>query len=347
VSQSTRNIVSSRDLIDKPPPSLARTPAGRQLLADSRVTRFREELRAKLLDCAAKIWNLAKEAFVSIRSAIGNKLNQIKEEPLEHLPQYIRKLVDFLTEHFLDKAAPYIKGGLNIAKGVVNTVDSSITKYREWRAGRNVQLLAGHAGTIVEAIRRSMWFSVGEGLYDLLKGGVSFGLDVGAAGVGAVVSLVVSVLETLAKVIWKMVELIRMRSFFGQARQFWLMREERNAIHMQPIAFNNWFKSYAIDIPALSVLTLNSDICGDKMHFLAMFKDDSSVVSQSEFDAGCAYVDSLKVWGASYLKDSGFEFKSDDPLVRGLLTLATSHTAEKSTRAKVWQTTLGFLNAGD
>jgi hypothetical protein len=161
------------------------------------------------------------------------------------------------------------------------------------------------------------------------------------------VSLVVSIVETLVKTIWKVVELIRMRSFFGQAKKFWSVREERNAIHTQPIAFNNWFKSYAVDIPALSVLTLNSGICGDKMHFLAMFKDDSSVISQSEFDAGCTYVDSLKVWGASYLKDAGFEFKSDDPLVKGLLTLAMGHSVEKSTRAKVWQATLGFLNAGD
>jgi hypothetical protein len=50
---------------------------------------LREEIRAKLLDCAAKIWHWIKQAIASARSAIENKLTQIKEDPLEYAPQYI------------------------------------------------------------------------------------------------------------------------------------------------------------------------------------------------------------------------------------------------------------------
>jgi hypothetical protein len=141
------------------------------------------------------------------------------------------------------------------------------------------------------------------------------------------------------------VELIVMRSFFRQARMHWEARLERSALHTRPIAFNSWFKRYALGIPALSVLALNSGICGDKMHFLAMFKDDSSIVSQTEFDAGVRYVDSLKVWGTDYLKDSGFAFASGDPVVTGLLKLATSHSEQTGRAGKAWKATLGFLNA--
>jgi hypothetical protein len=35
-------------------------------------------------------------------------------------------------------------------------------------------------------------------------------------------------------------------------------------------------------------------------------------VSQTEFDAGVRYVDSLKAWGSDYLKDAGFTFISTD-----------------------------------
>jgi hypothetical protein len=141
------------------------------------------------------------------------------------------------------------------------------------------------------------------------------------------------------------VELIVMRSFFRQARMHWEARLERSALHTRPIAFNSWFKRYALGIPALSVLALNSGICGDKMLFLAMFKDDSSIVSQTEFDAGVRYVDSLKVWGTDYLKDSGFAFASGDPVVTGLLKLATSHSEQTGRAGKAWKATLGFLNA--
>jgi hypothetical protein len=80
------------------------------------------------------------------------------------------------------------------------------------------------------------------------------------------------------------------------------------------------------------------------MHFLAMFKDDENIVTQAEFTAGCKYVDSLKVWGSDYLSDAGFAFNSDDAMIKGLLTLATSHTEEQTWDLKVRKAVLGFLN---
>ena len=115
--------------------------------------------------------------------------------------------------------------------------------------------------------------------------------------------------------------------------------------HTRPIAFNNWFKSYAVDMPALSVLALNSGICGDKMHFLKMFKDDTAVITQATFSAGVKYVDELKVWGSKFLDDAGYSFSSDDPVVTGLLTLAQSHRQESGKAGKAWNAALGFLNA--
>ena len=198
-------------------------------------------------------------------------------------------MCDFLAGQFLKAAAPFIGAGLDIAKGLANTVDRGITKFKEWLSGRNVQLLQGYPATIVEAIRRAMWFSVGEGLYDTMKGGLNLGIQFASQGSGTILTLLASILETLVKTIWKVIELIRMRSFFKQALNHWQSRNERTALHTQPIAFNSWFKRYAVDIPALSVLALNSGICGDKMRFLAMFKDDTSVISQAEFDASAAH----------------------------------------------------------
>jgi hypothetical protein len=94
----------------------------------------------------------------------------------------------------------------------------------------------------------------------------------------------------------------------------------------------------------LSVLALNSGICGDKMHFLAMFKDNEAVIGEAEFQAGCKYVDDLKVWGSNYLGDAGFSFGSEDNLVKGLLEFAGNHKREPTWDLKVRQAVLGFLN---
>jgi hypothetical protein len=97
-------------------------------------------------------------------------------------------------------------------------------------------------------------------------------------------------------------------------------------------------------VPALPVLVLNTGICGDKMHFMKMFKDDNAVITQAQFDDGCRYLDSLKAWGSGYLEDCGFGFSSKDPVVAGLLKMARKHEDESSPAEQVWKGVLGFVN---
>ena len=304
----------------------------------SAAQRLYEAIRHKVQEGAKKLWEMIREKVADIRNDPGGFA-------LDTMPGLLRKLVDFLCGKLLATLAPFIGAGLDIAKGIANTVDSSITKYREWVQGRDVQLIAGHPGTIVEAIRRAMKLSIGSGVYDLVKGGASLGLQFASQGASTIVDAVVSILETLAKVIWKIVEIKRIQRFCEQAKEYWDARMQRDALHTRPIAFNAWFKRYAVPIPALSVLALNSGICGDKMHFLAMFKDDETIITQAEFTAGCKYIDNLKVWGSSYLSDSGFAFSSDEAMITGLLTLASSHTEEQTWDLKLRKAVLGFLNA--
>jgi hypothetical protein len=304
----------------------------------SAARRLYDAIRAKVEEGAKKLWDMIREKVADIRNDPGGFA-------LDTMPGLLRKLVNLLCTKLLATLAPFIGAGLDIAKGIANTVDSSITKYREWVQGRDVQLLAGHPGTIVEAIRRAMKLSIGSGVYDLVKGGASLGLQFASQGASTIIDAVVSIMETLAKVIWKIVEIKRIKRFCEQAKEYWDARMQRDALHTRPIAFNSWFKRYAVPIPALSVLALNSGICGDKMHFLAMFKDDETIITQAEFTAGCKYVDSLKVWGSSYLGDAGFAFKSDDAMITGLLKLAESHTEQQTWDLKLRKAVLGFLNA--
>lgn len=289
------------------------------------------------------IWNMAQKIYAAIREKVKAMWDDKSGTAMAYIPGLMRKLVDFLVGKFLATAAPVIGGILDIGGGLIKTMTAAADKYNDWLVGRNVELLGGHPGTIVEAIRSAMWLSVGEGLYTTLKGAGKLGLDIGAAGASTIASLVIAVAEALATTIWRIVEIFRIRSFFDQARDQWHAINESTSLHLRPIEFNNWYKRYALTIPALAVLTLNTGICGDKMRFLKMFKDDSHVVSQSEFDRGSTYVDGLKVWGSKYLDDAGFSFSSKDGLVSHLIEFAKQHKAVETKTDKLLAVVSGFL----
>ena len=50
-----------------------------------------------------------------------------------------------------------------------------------------------------------------------------------------------------------------------------------------------------------------------------MYAEDGSVIEDSQFKAGCAYLDELKSIGKGYCQSWGQYLRSDDALVSGLI----------------------------
>jgi hypothetical protein len=309
-------------------------------------------LRALWEKIKEKLYAVAEKLYQMVRAKIDwgkDKAKEIwadkREAAVEYVPGLLRKLVNFLLGKLIATVAPLVGGALDIAKGIFNTIEAVVDKVSEWQDRKNVKLLAGTPTTTCEAIRGAMTLCIGEGLYDTLKGTANLAMDVGmgvSAGGTAIAKLVIAVVEALTTTIYRLVEIQRMRNCFADARGMWLVRDSEHALYKHPIVFNNWFKSYALTTPALAMLALNSGICGDKMHFLQMFQDDTKVIAQASFDAGVKYVDDMKIWGASYLTDAAFNFVSNDAMTRGLLELAKSHKDPGESVAK--RLISGFLN---
>lgn len=273
-----------------------------------------ERVRTWFADFAAKVWESVKQKFGSVDFAISA----------------LKNLVNVCLKVFAEAAAPFVSAGIDIAKGVVNTLDSAMTRFRTWQRGKGVQILSGHPGTIVNSIKEAMNLSICEGLWQTLKGAGNMALTGATAGVGAIVGIVVALSEMIVKMIWRMVEIARMDKFFGQAAEHWKQRNDPNSLHRRPFAFASWYKSAALTIPAISVLTLNSGICGDKMHFLQIHKDDGNIVGTDDFQRGCAFVDGLKSWGATYLGKCGYAFSSPDKMVSSLISFASGNAPESA-----------------
>ncbi len=264
------------------------------------------------------------EAFVKkILSSLQKAIKGIDlRDAISFVVGKTKALIKVLAETFLKAAAPFISGGIDIAKGVAKTVLGAADLIKSWWQGRGVELLSGHPATIVQALRGAMSRSLFEGLYETLKGATSLALDIAVAAAGTIVNMVWSIVEALSKMVFRLVETFCMWTFCKKARENWEIRDDPRALHRNPTQFNAWYKRHAIPFPAIPALTLNSRLCGDKMRFLKVLKDDDIVVSQAQFDKGCVFVDGLKSYAADYLNDSGFDFKSSDLIVKNAIKVA-------------------------
>lgn len=228
---------------------------------------------------------------------------------------------------------------------MVNLANAAVDKIRVFVMSRHVHIMSGHPAVIVESIKRAMTRSLLHGLYQTLKGLTNFGLAWANWFEAMIAGIVISFFEMLVKTIWRLVELDLLNRAFREAARFWDGRNQPNAFHKQPFAFADWFRRRALNVPAIAILTLNSGICGDKMVYLSMFHEDGSTISEHEFKRGVSLLDYLKVWGTSYLDQTGFSFYSTDAFVSALLGHIKSHNQNLSIGEKIWAEVTKFANA--
>jgi hypothetical protein len=289
-------------------------------------------VKAWLADFAQKVLTTLKEKFGEIDFTLAA----------------LKNLLNVCMQVFLANAAPFVSAGMDIAKGLVNSLDAAAVRLRSWYLGRNVTLTAGHPNTVVDSIHRAMTLSLFEGLYQQLKGAASAALTATAAWATLLMNLLVAIGETIIKVVWRKVETTKMRTCFEEAKGFWDKRDSADALQKHPFAFGEWYRKHALCLPALAILTLNSGICGDKMTYLSLFDSDQLQAEidiakiQPRFDQGVRYLDDLKPWGAEYLSKCAYEFSSSDELVGKLITFSQSHAGQ---RDQVWAKIRKVVNA--
>lgn len=240
----------------------------------------------------------------------------------------LKGLVKTLANLFLEQAAPFISGGMEIVGGLTRVTEAVVDLVKTWYRGRGVNLMQGHPTVIASSLKWSMARSLFTGIYETLKGVAGTIMDaVGtfvtagtATAVMKVVTIIYGILETIAKLAFKLFETLLMDKFCRTAKEFWAQKDQPDAFHKSPTQFNRWYKKWAMPFPALAALTLNSGWCGDKMRFLRMFKDDDQIISQDQFDQGVMYIDGqLKPYASKYLEEAGYGFRSEDPTISAMI----------------------------
>jgi hypothetical protein len=277
-----------------------------------------------------KIKDKIKEWFDLLVEKVMSTLKE-KFGTVEGIAGTVKQVVNGCVTLFAAKAAPFVGAGLEIVSAVGKTIDAAVTRFRAWKQGRDVDVAEGHPATIVASITRAMTLSLFEGLWDMLKGAGALAMDIVGFGAGGLVNLLIAAGELLIKFIWRLVETFRINAFCKMAREYWNNHLSADSIHRHPFAFSEWYRGYALNIPFIAVLTLNTGICGDKMRYLTMYKSGGQI-SSADFQRGVTFLDNLKPWGSKYLSDCGYNIRSNGDILVGKLvsSFATSHEKEKT-----------------
>jgi hypothetical protein len=269
-----------------------------------------------------KVWEMFKSFVVKIWEWLKGKAKDFWMEPGWEKGVDIWNLLSKVATGIVGKVAanavPFVSAGVNIINGIGSTVKGCYERYQAYTLGKNVELNAGHPGVIADSIKSSMNMMIGKGLYATFRG---VGEVVAAAftgGASAIIMLVVTGCEILAKLVQRIWEIVGMRSFFHTARDRYA---KGDAGYKDVNDFTLWYRKAATYLPCLSALAINSGITGDKMMYLMMFKDrgQREVIGQAEFNQGVEYLELLKDWSHDYLTQAGYDFTSPDAFVTTLL----------------------------
>lgn len=256
----------------------------------------------------------------------------------------LRSLCDYLTGKFLSDAVSGIVGSsLSVASNLYKLIEASFERYKAWAGGRHTELVVGTPVSIVDGIQRAMNIGIAQNLYATLKSGAQLGLQISSAGASTIVNLVTSIVEILVKAAWRLFELRRLKAFFADAKTKWDQRATLQ-LHTRPIEFNRWFRGYALSVPVVSALALNSGFIS-KMHFLQMFSADQTPITESQYALGVTHLDHLRDWSARYIGDTGYSISSDDDTV-AYLAQPGAEQAEGALSRHLLKPFAGFLDGG-
>ncbi len=269
----------------------------------------------------------ASEKKGKIRRVLENFVQSLKDDKVTIAASVFKSVIRTLADIFWASAAHLIKGSLDAISGLAKACKGASNAIKSWWRSRGVLIQSGHPSVICGSLRRAMKFDVVKGLARVVQSAASMALtSLGAVG-GAIFNLVVSIIEFLGNLVIRYKEVKNIRDFINDCKRKYAFADSPRSIINNPNGFQEWYSCYVKKHPIIAAITLNSGICGDKMHFLNVFQKDGYAITQDEFNQGVKYVDGLKSYASDQIGNWGFRFSSsasgnDGKMINGLLRLA-------------------------
>ena len=325
------------------------------------------------------VGTLVYDAFNNLRvlivNAVTDLFNWIKAKLLNDgewawdvSAKVISKAIKFVCAKCLEAAAPFIGGAMDLGGGILKTIKAAKERLETYFMRRKIVLNPGHPEEAANAIESNMTKGIFEGLWSILKGVASLSLSALLPGAGSLVGALVTGVEWLVKLVWRIWEQNKIRKFLVLAREHYSneknlaeantmvirltnptthgltggrqqlipeMDASKGGIIHDLARFKEFYKKGCDASPLIPMLTFNTGICGSLMVLMRMFDDADTQITQSTWDTGNEYFTKLKQYGRGYLNQAGFEFKplvSTNASIQGLLNHALHHHTSIASR---------------
>ncbi|MEP6791838.1 MAG: hypothetical protein ABI907_10725, partial [Ramlibacter sp.] len=316
---------------------------------------------ALLADGALAIARAARALWDAVKKALGSVGSMILDAwrdrgsigTAEKAGALIKSCTKFILDLVMKNALPFLGGAIDVGTGLVRTIDEACSRVRSWYDRRRIRLQAGHPEEMANAIEHQMSMGIFKGLGDVLKGAGKIAVGVFLPGLGSLVAVIISAIEWMIKLIYRLLERSAINEFLDKARKLYKIEKQRAQLQPGPargvhgnrepdtdtrgtlitssILFTEFFQEGCKASALIPMLTLNSGLAGSLMTMVELFEPDGSQSgaeggNRTEFDIAGDYFTRLKRYSIGYLKSCGFQFRPldiNDQLMRGYLMHAT------------------------
>jgi hypothetical protein len=304
-------------------------------------------------DAGRLLWEGLKRAF----KALGDMLmrawrSRYDVATAQKLGLYLKKATVLAMDIIMKNAVPFLGGAIDVGTGLARTIGEACSRVASWTDRRRIRLQAGHPQEIANAIEHQMSMGICGGLVDILKGASKVAVSMFLPGLGSLVSVTMSAIEWLIKLLSRLGEQFAIDAFLLRARKFYKIEKDRaipgedgrgqpntakGTLITDTKAFTSFFQEGCNASPLIPMLTLNSGLAGSLMTMIKLFDDNGTQSTRlsggrKEFDIGNDYFTRLKRYSVEYMRKSGFKFApltSGDKSIAGYLTHAQGTGKER------------------
>jgi hypothetical protein len=277
---------------------------------------------------AQALWEKLKSAFKALGDMMMRKWRlRYDVATVEKLAMLLKKCTSVAIDLILKNAVPFLGGAIDVGTGLARTIGEACTRVASWSDRRHIRIRSGHPQEIANAIEHQMILGLCGGLVDVLKGAGKMAVSVFLPGLGSLVSVVMSAIDWLIRLLSRLGEQIAIEQFLDRARRCYDTEQrrsrkidgvyqpntEKGSMITDTREFTAFFMEGCKASPLIPMLTLNSGLGGSLMTMIDLFDANGAQSSalaggRKEFDIGNDYFTRLKRYSVTYMKKSGFKF---------------------------------------
>ncbi|MFW7525572.1 hypothetical protein ACODM8_15755 [Vibrio ostreicida] len=274
---------------------------------------------AKVAEKASEMTSAAKEKIKQLLSdffrTLLDKVGDVYGDLL-HGIEWLTQVGTWFISKFAGNFSKLIPGWGHVqsASGLYSAVKQSIMKAKDLITqiykGRGVELLGGHPSIISRTLSRHSATGVLGGIKDFTMS-VAGIAGATAAGIGSIISLVISILERIIKLVDFFVQRSLLSNVLERATKEWHNRSSQSSIVHDHKRFSEWFQRAVMTTPIVSALVMGSGFVGHPYRFATLLTVKGEVVSQGEFDKAVVYIEKLKSLSQQYVQEYSKSYKID------------------------------------